>query len=107
MLVAFQELEKGVDQNEILKNLLASGLKVLQKKLRINSKALVTAITKASNPVCTGIQRSTNIVRVIMRVSMGVCRSMNGHHPAIGAFSSDTLKNRGRGRAKRVGLSLS
>ena len=26
MLVAFQELEKGVDQNEILKNLLASGL---------------------------------------------------------------------------------
>ena len=31
MLVAFQELEKGVDQNEILKNLLASGLKVLQK----------------------------------------------------------------------------
>ena len=47
MLVAFQELEKGVDQNEILKNLLASGLKVLQKIYGLNSKALVTGITKA------------------------------------------------------------
>ena len=66
MLVAFQELEKGVDQNEILKNLLASGLEGAAKKITgLNSKALVTAITKASNPVCTGIQRSTNIVRVI------------------------------------------
>ena len=65
MLVAFQELEKGVDQNEILKNLLASGLEGAAKITGLNSKALVTAITKASNPVCTGIQRSTNIVRVI------------------------------------------
>ena len=35
MLVAFQELEKGVDQNEILKNLLASGLEGAAKNLRI------------------------------------------------------------------------
>ena len=34
MLVAFQELEKGVDQNEILKNLLASGLEGAAKNLR-------------------------------------------------------------------------
>ena len=34
MLVAFQELEKGVDQNEILKNLLASGLEGAAKSLR-------------------------------------------------------------------------
>jgi len=32
MLIAFQELEKGVDQNEILKNLLASGLEGAAKK---------------------------------------------------------------------------
>ena len=34
MLIAFQELEKGVDQNEILKNLLASGLEGAAKSLR-------------------------------------------------------------------------
>ena len=34
MLTAFQELEKGVDQNEILKNLLASGLEGAAKNLR-------------------------------------------------------------------------
>ena len=34
MLVAFQELEKGVDQGEILKNLLASGLEGAAKNLR-------------------------------------------------------------------------
>lgn len=34
MLVAFQELEKGVDQNQILKNLLASGLEGAAKNLR-------------------------------------------------------------------------
>ena len=34
MLVAFQELEKGVDQNEILKNLLATGLEGAAKSLR-------------------------------------------------------------------------
>ena len=34
MLVAFQELEKGVDQNEILKNLLATGLEGAAKNLR-------------------------------------------------------------------------
>lgn len=34
MLVAFQELEKGVDQNEILRNLLASGLEGAAKNLR-------------------------------------------------------------------------
>ena len=48
MLVAFQELEKGVDQNEILKNLLASGLEGAANKFTgLNSKALVTDITKA------------------------------------------------------------
>lgn len=34
MLVAFQELENGVDQNDILKNLLASGLESAAKNLR-------------------------------------------------------------------------
>ena len=34
MLVAFQELEKGVDQGEILKNLLASSLEGAAKNLR-------------------------------------------------------------------------
>lgn len=34
MLIAFQELEKGVDQSEILKNLLASGLEGAAKNLR-------------------------------------------------------------------------
>ena len=34
MLIAFQELEKGVDQNEILKNLLASGFGRCCKSLR-------------------------------------------------------------------------
>ena len=34
MLVAFQELEKGVDQTEILKNLLATGLEGAAKNLR-------------------------------------------------------------------------
>lgn len=34
MLIAFQELEKGGDQNEILKNLLASGLEGAAKNLR-------------------------------------------------------------------------
>lgn len=34
MLVAFQELEKGVDQNEILRNLLASSLEGTAKNLR-------------------------------------------------------------------------
>ena len=34
MLVAFQELEKGIDQNEILKNLLATGLEGVAKNLR-------------------------------------------------------------------------
>ena len=42
MLIAFQELEKGVDQNEILKNLLASGLEGAAKSLGLNSKAPVT-----------------------------------------------------------------
>lgn len=34
MLVAFQELENGIDQNDILKNLLASGLESAAKNLR-------------------------------------------------------------------------
>ena len=34
MLTAFQELEKGVDQTEILKNLLATGLEGAAKNLR-------------------------------------------------------------------------
>jgi hypothetical protein len=34
MLTAFQELEKGVDQGEILKNLLASSLEGAAKNLR-------------------------------------------------------------------------
>ena len=34
MLIAFQELENGVDQNDILKNLLASGLESAAKNLR-------------------------------------------------------------------------
>lgn len=34
MLTAFEELEKGVDQSEILKNLLASGLEGVAKNLR-------------------------------------------------------------------------
>lgn len=34
MLTAFQELEKGVDQGEILKNLLATGLEGAAKNLR-------------------------------------------------------------------------
>ena len=34
MLIAFQELEKGVDQTEILKNLLATGLEGAAKNLR-------------------------------------------------------------------------
>ena len=34
MLTAFQELEKGVDQTEILKNLLATGLDGAAKNLR-------------------------------------------------------------------------
>ena len=34
MLIAFQELEKGVDQNEILKNLLASGLEAAAQEIR-------------------------------------------------------------------------
>jgi uncharacterized protein (DUF1778 family) len=34
MLVAFKELEKGVDQNEILKNLLAASLEGTAKNLR-------------------------------------------------------------------------
>ena len=34
MLIAFQELEKGVDQFEILKNLLATGLEGAAKNLR-------------------------------------------------------------------------
>ena len=34
MLVAFQELEKGIDQHEILKNLLASGLEGAAKNIR-------------------------------------------------------------------------
>ncbi len=34
MLVAFQELEKGVDQSEILKNLLASSLEGAAKNIR-------------------------------------------------------------------------
>ena len=34
MLIAFEELEKGVDHNEILKNLLASGLEGAAKNLR-------------------------------------------------------------------------
>ena len=58
MLIAFQELEKGVDQNEILKNLLASGLEGAAKSLRgLNSKAPRTVILRALNPVCTLIQR--------------------------------------------------
>ena len=65
MLVAFQELEKGVDQNEILKNLLASGLEGAAKIYVINSKAPRTAILRALNPVCTAIHRSSNIVRLI------------------------------------------
>ena len=47
MLTAFQELEKGVDQTEILKNLLATGLGCCKKFTGLNSKALVTGITKA------------------------------------------------------------
>ena len=43
MLTAFQELEKGVDQTEILKNLLATGLEGAAKKFTgLNSKAPVT-----------------------------------------------------------------
>lgn len=34
MLIAFKELEKGVDQDEILRNLLASGLEGAAKNLR-------------------------------------------------------------------------
>lgn len=34
MLIAFQELENGVNQNDILKNLLASGLESAAKNLR-------------------------------------------------------------------------
>lgn len=34
MLVAFQDIEKGLDHNEILKNLLASGLESAAKNLR-------------------------------------------------------------------------
>ena len=34
MLTAFQELEKGVDQGEILKNLLASSLEGAAKKFK-------------------------------------------------------------------------
>lgn len=34
MLIAFQELEKGVDQQQILQNLLAAGLEGAAKNLR-------------------------------------------------------------------------
>ena len=37
-------------------------------------------------------------------VNAGVCRSVNGHHPAIGAFSSDTLKKSGSGASEASGL---
>ena len=51
MLTAFQELEKGVDQNEILKNLLASGLERCSKKFKgLNSKAPRIAVLRALNP---------------------------------------------------------
>ena len=37
-------------------------------------------------------------------VNAGVCRSVNGHHPAIGAFSSDTLKKSDSRGSEATGL---
>ena len=37
-------------------------------------------------------------------VNHGVCRSVNGHHPAIGAFSSDTLKKSDSRGSEATGL---
>ena len=37
-------------------------------------------------------------------VNAGVCRSVNGHHPAIGAFSSDTLEKSDSGASEASGL---
>ena len=54
MLIAFQELEKGGDQNEILKNLLASGLEGAAKNLRgLIVKPQELQLLGLWNPVCT------------------------------------------------------
>ena len=37
-------------------------------------------------------------------VNNGVCRSVNGHHPAIGAFSSDTLEKSDSRASEASGL---